>query len=213
MAREPVPVETSLETADAGSLTPWIVNGRIRLPQPGWTVDQNGGRRGRKPGLTDQMAQRIVLAILNGQHQGHAAEFAGITSETMSRWMNNPEEPYVTFQQAVRHAEAVIAGKAVKVVMDSKDAKDQLEFLARRFPKRWQKPAALAVNNNIAIMDLGSMLDRIEQKRSDPSAPRDPRPPRKIAVASEVVVEVESEVVVEDAEIVDRPKREPVPVG
>lgn len=88
--------------------------------------------------------------------------------------MHRDTEPYLTFRQKVREAEAFAEMKAIGIVTSSKEAKDALGFLERRFPKRWARVPTQSVQ---VSLDLGAMLDRIEARRRDPHAPRDPRPP------------------------------------
>jgi hypothetical protein len=174
----------------------------VVLPKLGHEVDEHGQRVGGRPmKLTDHVATKICTALRLGAHQGAAAAWAGIPAERMSRWMHATGEPYETFQEAVRNSEAWAELKAVGVVTSSKDAKDAIAFLERRFPKRWNRVPAAQTNNILAVMDLGKMLERIEQRRRDPQAPHDPRPPRVLDV--------------QDAELVPalpegKPKREPV---
>jgi len=141
------------------------------LPRP--EPAENGGR---PTALTDAIAARILTAIRIGAHPGPAAAFAGIPAETMSRWMHRDDEPFVTFQQKVREAESVAEVKAIGIVTSSREAKDALGFLERRFPKRWARVPTQAVQ---VSFDLGAMLDRIEARRADPRTPRDPRPPMR----------------------------------
>lgn len=175
---------------------------KVTLPKLAHEVDENGNRiAGRPLKLTDAVATTICTALRLGAHQGAAAAYAGIPAERMSRWMHATGEPYESFQEAVRHAEAWAEMRAVGVVTSSKDAKDAIAFLERRFPKRWNRVPNSQGANILAVMDLGAMLARFEKNRSDPQAPRDPRPPRVIDV--------------QDAEIVPalpeaKPKREPV---
>jgi hypothetical protein len=174
----------------------------VVLPKLGHNVDDNGRPfTGRPLKLTDHVATKICTALRLGAHQGVAAVWAGIPVERMSRWMHATGEPYESFQAAVKEAEAWAELKATGVVTASKDAKDAIAFLERRFPKRWNRVPTSQTQNILAVMDLGKMLERIEQRRNDPQAPRDPRPPRVLDV--------------QDAELVPalpegKPKREPV---
>jgi len=202
MAREPV---TELTTEELSGNPSWLIQGpgwfKIVLPKLGHEVDEEGRRLGARPTkLTDAVATKICTGLRNGAHQGTAAEWAGIPAERMSKWMHATGEPYETFQEAVRHSQAFAEVRATVTVTSSKDAKDALLFLEKRFPKRWGKQAPVQ-QNILAVMDLGAMLDRIEKRRRDPQAPHDPRPPRVIDI--------------QDAEIVPalpeaKPKREPV---
>lgn len=173
------------------------------LPRP--EAAENGGR---PTGLTDQVAARILTAIRIGAHQGPAAAFAKIPAETMSRWMHRTDEPYVTFQENVREAEAFAEMKAVGIVTSSKEARDALAFLERRYPKRWARVPTTAVQ---VSLDLGAMLDRIEARRLDPRTPRDPRPPLRPGAPHDrrppKIIEHES---APPALREPRPKREPV---
>jgi hypothetical protein len=173
------------------------------LPRP--EAAENGGR---PTGLTDQIAARILTAIRIGAHQGPAAAFAGVPAETMSRWMHRDGEPYESFQQKVREAESFAEVKAIGIVTSSKEAKDALGFLERRFPKRWARVPTQAVS---VTFDLGQMLDKIEERRADPRAPRDPRPPLRPGAPRDprppLVIEHEP---TRPALPEPRPKREPV---
>ena len=186
MAREPVKVEQFA----------------VVLPKLGHEVDEDGRHRaGRSLKLNDQVATKICTALRLGAHQGAAAAWAGIPAERMSRWMHATGEPYETFQEAVKAAEAWAELKAVGVVTASKDAKDAMLFLERRFPKRWNRVPNSQGANILAVMDLGAMLDRFEKNRRDPQAPRDPRPARVTDIQDAEVVPALTETT---------PKREPV---
>lgn len=190
MAKNPVPPE-------------W----KVTLPRPDWPVRDDGTRiPGRPTDLTDDRASKIIMALRLGAHQGPAAAWAGVAPETMSRWMHRTGEPYESFQQKVRESEAWAEVKAAGIVTGSKDAKDAISFLERRFPKRWARVPSVSVNQNVTVMDLGAMLDRIEQRRLEArngQAPHDPRPPLVLDAHAEDVTE-------ELQEEQSRPKREPV---
>lgn len=164
MARTPVPPE-------------W----KVTLPKPGYAVNDDGTASGGRPSkLTDEVASKIIMALRLGAHQGPAAAWAGVRPETMSRWMHAEGEPFESFQMKVKESEAWSEMKAVGVVTASKDAKDAIAFLERRFPKRWARVPSSTAQATLAIVDLGTMLDRIEARRKDVTAPHDPRPPRII---------------------------------
>ena len=203
MARNPV---TALEPEERDGDPSWLVRGpgwfKIVLPKLGHEVDEDGRyRAGRTLKLTDAVATKICTALRNGAFQGPAAQYAGIPVERMSRWMHATGEPYETFQAAVRHSEAWAEIRAGGVVTASKDAKDAIMFLERRFGKRWNRVPNGQGANILAVMDLGAMLDRFEKNRRDPQAPRDPRPARVTDIQDAEVVPVLPEVT---------PKREPV---
>lgn len=179
MARTPVPPE-------------W----QVTLPRPGYAINDDGTPSGGRPSkLTDVVASKIIVALRLGAHQGPAAAWAGVRPETMSRWMHADGEPFESFQMKVKESEAWAELKAVGVVTKSSDAKDAIAFLERRFPKRWARVPSATAQTTLAIMDLGTMLDRIEARRKDVTAPHDPRPSR---------------IIEHEALPPARPKREPV---
>jgi hypothetical protein len=173
----------------------------VRLPEP----ERREDGRGRHTDLTNVVANKILQALRLGAHQGPAAAWASIAPETMSRWMHRQGEPYETFQMKVREAEAYAEVRALGIVALSKDAKDAIAFLERRYPKRWARVPSVAVNQTMNVLDLGSLLDKIEKRRADPSLPRDPRPPRIIEAHAENVTAPEPAALPEA-----RPRREPV---
>jgi hypothetical protein len=148
--------------------------GRRLLPLPA-----PSRRGGRQTDLTDDVAQVICVALVNGNYRNVAAQYAGISEETLSRWMKRRGEPYETFQQWVHEAEAASEMRMVNAV--TKRATDEpqyaLQFLERKFPQRWGRAMAQpGVNVNL---NLTSLLQNIETRATTVHDPRPPLPGRR----------------------------------
>jgi hypothetical protein len=169
----------------------------ITLPRPTATT-------GRPTTLTDDVANKILLAIKGGSYRTVAAQWAGIASDQFSRWMMRDDEPYATFRKAVEAAEAHSELKAVTSVTKAADAdaKYAVAFLERRFPVRW----ARAVPSTSVNIDLGSMLAKIHERiRSF----HDPREARR-ALTTGAVLDVEGRALPHDPRPLRASVRQPV---
>lgn len=95
--------------------------------------------------LTREVHERIVAAIRAGNYAEPAARSAGISEATYYRWMERGEKAstgiHRDFVDAVRRAEADAEVEAVarlrKAMPDNYRA--CLEYLERRYPKRWRR--------------------------------------------------------------------------
>ena len=101
------------------------------------TLTPVGG--GRPTALTPEVARKILRAVRAGAHRGIAAQYAGVTRETLSRWLRRPGEPYETFSRLLDQAEAEIEVNLVSLITESQDPRVALKFLERRFPQRWAR--------------------------------------------------------------------------
>lgn len=103
---------------------------------------------GRPTDLTDAVQQRIVQAIIGGNHFETACRYAGVAPNTGYEWMARGEgrdrnrersETYANFAKAIRTAEAQMEVAVVTQIRSqvSDQPRLGLDFLARRFPDRW----------------------------------------------------------------------------
>ena len=110
----------------------------------------SGGKVGRPDGLTPEVAARIVQGVRTGAHLGVAAEAAGISYDTLRRWLKRGEAeshgPYRELLEAVRRAEAEAELRHVALIDRAGQTKWPASawILARRHPERWGQRAALA---------------------------------------------------------------------
>ena len=166
---------------------------------PGQTRSQGG-----KTKLTNHRAAVILHAISCGCYRETAAQLAGIKAETLSHWMGWTGEPYETFQNLVRKAEASLESRMVNILTGQAEVRPELALaiLERKFPQRWAKVSVVAappqhLNFNVAHI-LQKVQERIAQGRAQgqlpratilnaaghPTRPHDPRPPRLTVVAN-----------------------------
>jgi hypothetical protein len=169
----------------------------ITLPRPTATT-------GRPTTLTNDVANKILLAIKSGSYRGVAAVWAGIPIDQFHRWLGMSGEPYESFKKLVEEAEAYAELKAVSRVTKTEDPKMAVAFLERRFAARWARPASPATN---VTLDLGSMLERIHQRVAQFKDPREAR--RALAPGAVQVLDAEGRALPHDPR---PPRRQPVTV-
>ncbi len=109
-------------------------------------LTKKGKKIGRPTLCTEEIAQKLLEGIREGQSIEGAAIRAGIAPRTYYQWKDkgeNGEQPFVQFLQTLRQAEAEVeyetAGHWRNQTPD--DWRAAKEFLERRFPDRWRVPA------------------------------------------------------------------------
>lgn len=93
--------------------------------------------RGRPTSLNDTTRAVILAAVRLGAYREVAAQMAGIDPRTFSRWMTSEEEPWASFAEEVRQAEAETEVKAASALLTSGDPRMMLAWLERRHKARW----------------------------------------------------------------------------
>lgn len=105
---------------------------------------------GRPTKLTQEIKENICKALLAGNHFSTSCQYAGVDTKTAQDWLlrgegripGRPASPlYVDFAVAVRKAET---DAEVRTVANWQNAipnnwQAARDFLARRYPKRWQE--------------------------------------------------------------------------
>ena len=99
---------------------------------------------GRPTKLEPEVQERIVQALLLGNHRQDAAEYAGIHPATLRRWLlrgfEEQEGPYVAFRKAVLEAEArakiTAMGCITKAARDG-DWKAAAWYLQKKYPHQF----------------------------------------------------------------------------
>lgn len=106
----------------------------------------------RKPGrptlCTDEIADKLLEGIREGQSIEGAAVRAGISLRTYYEWKErgeSGEEPFSQFLHSLRQAEAEIEYETAGHWRNhtSEDWRAAREFLERRFPHRWGEKKAI----------------------------------------------------------------------
>jgi hypothetical protein len=103
---------------------------------------QGEGGGPEHPGPTADQQKKIVYAIQLGNYTSVAVEAASVARSTFYAWMRRGrtgEEPYASFRNAVRAAEAVAEASAIQVIRGAAQKQWQAAawFLERKFPDRW----------------------------------------------------------------------------
>lgn len=98
----------------------------------------NHGRKGTWR-FNQDIQDRIIEVISQGNYRAAAAKAVNISEKTLSCWLNSPEKKYQELQKRVVEEEAQIEIRAVNAICEAgdKDAKWWCWFLERKFPKRW----------------------------------------------------------------------------
>lgn len=110
--------------------------------------EKHKDNRGWGSQLNPETAAKILKAIREGNHSPVAAHSAGISPNTLWRWVArgedrdsklSPNPETIAFALAFREAEAECESVLVNVVYEKakKDPYLALKYLARRFPDRW----------------------------------------------------------------------------
>jgi hypothetical protein len=169
----------------------------VRLP--GQTRSQGG-----KTKLTNHRAAIILHAISCGCYRETAAELAGIKAETLSHWMGWTGEPYETFQNLVRKAEASLESRMVNILTGQAEVRPELALaiLERKFPQRWAKVSVVAAPPQHLNFNVADILQKVQERIAEQHAqgqlppatiinasvnrnrPHDPRPPRLTVVSN-----------------------------
>jgi hypothetical protein len=99
---------------------------------------------GRRDGLTDEAANKIVLALRAGAYSAEAAAHAGVSVRTFQRWrsrgeLDEADERYRTFAERVAKAEADAKVHSIGIVRTamSEDWRAAAWFLEHRWPHEW----------------------------------------------------------------------------
>jgi hypothetical protein len=186
--------------------------------QPGdeRTIWKPSGKRG--PGrpykkFTVGQMKKLIMALKGGATRSMACRWCGINLTTFAKRLQDD----VRFKQIVDDAEAhweISQMSKITTDTDPKSARWALGHHPRTRQQFGDNQDGSTVNVGIlngpggaVSFDLGVMLERLEQRRLDPNAPRDPRPPRALVAAQGSVPQTDPTII--DAEIVT-PKRTPV---
>lgn len=134
----------------------------VRLPK---TNEHHPGRK-----LTPKLAGVILLAVGNGAYRQTAARFAGVTPETLSKWMKREDEPYATFAKLVRKREAAFElGQLTNITSMSKIRPElALALLERKFPQRWGRALGQGAGAP-ATFNLAVILERAHANSATPT--------------------------------------------
>lgn len=95
--------------------------------------------RGRPTKLTPEVRARLCEALRGGNYRETAALWAGVTPETLARWMQKKGERFDQLRKEVLEAERAAEVRAVALVMKAAaaDPKHAQWWLERKFPERW----------------------------------------------------------------------------
>lgn len=100
---------------------------------------------GRPSKLTPEVQDKVVQAILAGNYQDTAAQYAGIGTTTFYRWMEKGAEDdapqmYRDFREAVESANATAEVRDVALITQAAQSgtwQAAAWKLERKFPQRW----------------------------------------------------------------------------
>ena len=107
---------------------------------------------GRPSKLEPQYVDQFLRALRMGNYRQVSAEWAGLGYRTVCEWMDkgktDPDSKYGVFRRQVieaeRSAEIQMVGLLIKGAQSN--AKHAVDFLERKFPKRWGKKENVEVS-------------------------------------------------------------------
>lgn len=115
--------------------------------------------------LTPELAEKLVSIIREGNYRRTACMICRVHETTFSRWMASNREPFLSFQAAVREAEAEAEREQLAKIVTSPEPADAKWYLARKNPDAWAETRRVDLKGRI---DLGTKLD--VSKLSSPDA-------------------------------------------
>lgn len=139
---------------------------------------------GRPTKLTQTIQDDICKALLAGNHFSTACQYAGVSTDTGQQWLmrgenrtkGRPATPeYVRFAQAVRKAETdaevrTVTNWQTAIPNNWQAARD---FLARRYPKRWQEKKRIELADLTAEQIMVLLLEEGDTPGDDTTADED----------------------------------------
>lgn len=129
---------------------------------------------GRPTSLTPEVQAKILEAIRAGNYKATACALAGVHRDSLLYWEQRAEqneEPYASFIEAFRQAEAEAESTLLAEIKNAQPAipgeggrgadvwTSRAWIMERRWPKRWASRVRTAVTE-----ELGALLDRLEKK-------------------------------------------------
>jgi len=132
---------------------------------------------GRPTSLTPAVQDAIASAMAKGHYRRTAALLAGISERTFYNWEErgeNGEEPYATFLQAVKKAEAQAEAALLDEIRTAQGSipgeggrgpdlwQAKAWVMERRWPKRWAARVRQAVTE-----EFDAFTDRLQRRLDD----------------------------------------------
>ncbi len=116
---------------------------------------------GRKPVLTPEVSEKILVILRAGNYRIAACHFAGIGESTLAHWMmegkRDPDSPLGIFRKQVLKAEQDAEIEAVRRVEQHarNDGYLALKYLGIKFPSRWGSQAQVIkmLASRIAVLE------------------------------------------------------------
>lgn len=137
-----------------------------------------GRKRGRHTKLTPKVQEQIVLTISkSGSYAKVAAQAVGISERLYYKWLTrgeNGQEPYLSFLEAVRQAEAQAEVKTgEKVFKGKKNWVSAATWLERTRRERWSRSDKLLIGPSLGPIEFtvtgpsGGKIGSDEDKRRE----------------------------------------------
>ena len=121
---------------------------------------------------TSELRDRVAQLVRAGNYPERAAVAAGVSARTYYRWMERGEKQrrgiYHDFYEEVRRAEADAEVEAVARVRKgmADDWRACMNFLERRYPKRWRRRESHEHSGGLDLQVGAEMLDDPETRRA-----------------------------------------------
>lgn len=125
--------------------------------------------------LTDETKAVILSAIREGNYKATACALAGVHRDTVHGWEQRGEageEPFATFLDELREAEAVAESTLLRGIRTATGAIPEVKgpdmwsnmawMLERRWPKRWAARVRTAVTE-----EIDAFTDRLQRRLDD----------------------------------------------
>lgn len=128
--------------------------------------------------LNDIVEKKIIEALKRGNMRSTACQLAHVDREAITEWMKRPTEPYLTFAQKVRDAEAFAVDAGLTRIKEGATGWQGMAWWLERRHKEWCKEVAAlkaknapaANSNELEDVDLDDLMQAIQDAAALKSA-------------------------------------------
>ena len=125
---------------------------------------------GRKTLLTQEVHDRIVQVVEDGNWDCVAAEAAGVSVSAFETWKRrgveedqgeeDPESPYVQLVRALKSARALAEIDSVEKIRKDPSFQAQMTYLERKYPERWGRRDRVKVETEDGLKEIIAAVAR-----------------------------------------------------
>lgn len=109
--------------------------------------------------LNDIVEAKIIGALKRGNMRSTACQLARVNPNAIAEWMRQDKEPYLSFCQKVRDAEAFAVDAGLERIKEGSSGWQGMAWWLERRDKKWSKEVAAAKAKNAAPANSNELED------------------------------------------------------